>query len=91
MRLQREGTPQASVHDLKDARRIIDVFQAHGHNQIDTARVYGAGSSEEYLGQLHLDKEGFLIDTKFYPVPKADPDRYPGTIKHTKEVRVHIM
>ena len=34
------------VSNLQDAAAILDSFQAHGHREIDTARLYGAGSSE---------------------------------------------
>ena len=38
------------VFTLEDTAAILDTFQKHGHKEIDTARVYGEGSSEEYLG-----------------------------------------
>jgi aryl-alcohol dehydrogenase-like predicted oxidoreductase len=40
---------------------ILDTFQKHGHNEIDTAHYYGQGSSEEYLGQLHWQKRGHQV------------------------------
>lgn len=46
------------------------MFQAHGHNEIDTARVYGGGSSEEYLGQLKWQERGIIMDTKLSPRKK---------------------
>lgn len=61
------GAEQARVHDLQDCAKILDVFQAHGHNEVDTARVYGGGSSEEYLGQLDWQKRGITMDTKLSP------------------------
>ncbi|KAJ9137482.1 Aflatoxin b1-aldehyde reductase [Pleurostoma richardsiae] len=67
MTLGREGAEQARVHDLKDCAEILDVFQRHGHNEVDTARTYGGGSSEEYLGQLDWQKRGIVMDTKLSP------------------------
>jgi aflatoxin B1 aldehyde reductase len=67
MTLGKEGAEQARVHDLKDCAAILDVFQKHGHDEVDTARVYGGGSSEEYLGQLDWQKRGIVMDTKFSP------------------------
>lgn len=67
------GAEQARVHDLKDCAKILDVFQAHGHNEIDTARVYGGGSSEEYLGQLQWQDRGLLMDTKLSPRRRLQP------------------
>ena len=46
---------------------MLDVFQRHGHNRIDTARVYGQGSSEEYLGEIKWQDRGIIMDTKLYP------------------------
>lgn len=80
-----KNVPQANVHDLKDVQVIVDVFKSHGHRDIDTARVYGNGTSEEYLGKLHAGQQGLILDTKFYPVLKADPERYSGTIRHNAE------
>lgn len=62
-----EGREQSRVHDLTDCAKILDVFQAHGHDEIDTARFYGGGTSEEYLGKLDYCKRGLIMDTKYYP------------------------
>jgi aflatoxin B1 aldehyde reductase len=55
------------VHTLDETKAILDIFQKHGHTEIDTARVYGEGSSEEYLGDLQWKSHGFQMDTKLYP------------------------
>jgi aflatoxin B1 aldehyde reductase len=55
------------VHDLKDCAEILDVFQAFGHKEIDTARTYSGGTSEEYLGQLQWSERGIVMDTKLSP------------------------
>jgi aryl-alcohol dehydrogenase-like predicted oxidoreductase len=44
------GVEMTRVHTLEDTTAILDTFQKHGHNEVDSARVYGEGSSEEYLG-----------------------------------------
>ncbi|GBE87006.1 Oxidoreductase sirO [Sparassis crispa] len=62
-----EGTEGARVYDLKDVEAILDVFQAHGHLEIDTARTYAGGTSEQYLGKIDWRKRGLLIETKLYP------------------------
>lgn len=67
------GAEQARVHDLADCAKILDVFQSHGHNEIDTARVYGGGSSEEYLGQLQWQQRGLVLDTKLSPRRRLQP------------------
>ena len=43
------------------------MFQKHGHTEIDTARVYSGGTSEEYLGKIDWKKKGILMETKLYP------------------------
>lgn len=70
------------VFTLDDTAAILDVFQKHGHTEIDTARVYGEGSSEEYLGNLHFESRGLVMDTKLYPTalrPGMSPDAYSHT------------
>lgn len=78
------GAEQARVHDLKDCAEILDVFQKFGHNEIDTALVYGAGSSEQYLGQLDWQKRGLIMDTKFSPRAKRG-DGSGTTLTHSPE------
>jgi aflatoxin B1 aldehyde reductase len=57
----------ARVHSRDDAAGILDVFQGHGHSEIDTARLYGAGSSEEMLADLAWQNRGLVMGTKLYP------------------------
>ncbi|KAI9643702.1 hypothetical protein NHQ30_008325 [Ciborinia camelliae] len=69
MTFGKPGVMQTRVHDIKDVSAMISLFQSHGHNEIDTARVYGMGSSEEYLGQLEpsYTDRGIIMATKLYP------------------------
>lgn len=57
----------ARVHTVEDCSTILDVLQKHGHNEVDTARVYGA--SEELLGQLGWKGRGLVVDTKLKARP----------------------
>lgn len=69
----------ARVHTVAEAAKIVDVFQKHGHSEIDTARVYGDGSSEEILAELDWQKRGIAMDTKLYPnsdTPMAKREQY---------------
>ncbi|PAV24322.1 Aldo keto reductase [Pyrrhoderma noxium] len=61
------GQEGARVHDLKDVEKILDVFRAHGHSEIDTARTYSGGTSEEYLGKINWQERGLKMETKLYP------------------------
>ncbi|KAI0790214.1 Aldo/keto reductase [Irpex lacteus] len=62
-----EGQEGARVHDLKTIGEILDIFQAHGHTELDTARVYARGTSEEVLGQIGWKERGLIMETKLYP------------------------
>lgn len=60
-------TSGARVYDTKGVEAILDVFQKHGHTEIDTARVYTGGTSEEYLGKIDWRARGLKLETKLYP------------------------
>jgi len=80
------GAEQSRVHDPETAKAILDVFQKHGHNEIDTARAYGEGSSEEMLGELDWQKRGLVMDTKYYPTAgKSVPGTWTEVLRHTPE------
>ena len=70
------------VTNLPTCSAILDIFQQHGHNEIDTARVYGEGSCEEYLGNLHTEsrKSPMLMDTKLYPSARGNPALMKGRV-----------
>ncbi|PTB38014.1 uncharacterized protein TrAFT101_011879 [Trichoderma asperellum] len=67
MTLGEKGADQARIHTLEECAEILDVFQGFGHSEVDTARVYGGGSSEEFLRQLDWQKRGIVMDTKLSP------------------------
>jgi aflatoxin B1 aldehyde reductase len=79
MTFGKPDTLGARVHTTEDAGKILDMFQSHGHTEIDTARVYGNGSSEEILAALDLQSRGLIVDTKLYPnagTPMSPGDQY---------------
>jgi aflatoxin B1 aldehyde reductase len=41
MTFGREGEEQVRTSKLEDCGTILDTFQSHGHNEIDTSRFYG--------------------------------------------------
>lgn len=67
IKLTAPGIEQVRTSNLDDAAAILDTFQKYNHNEVDTSRVYGDGSSEEYLGLLKWQDRGLVLDTKFYP------------------------
>jgi len=81
------GGEQSRVHDLQTAGAILDVFQKHGHNEIDTARAYGEGTSESMLGELDWQKRGLVMDTKYFPTAgKPLPESWDRTLRHTPDM-----
>ncbi|KIJ07566.1 hypothetical protein PAXINDRAFT_182446, partial [Paxillus involutus ATCC 200175] len=56
----------ARVNKVEDAQKLVDVLVSRGHNKIDTSRVYGGGTSEQFISQLDL--RGCTVDTKVYPI-----------------------
>ena len=64
MTFGKEGQEQARVYTVDGCKEILDVFQKYGHNEIDTARVYGGGTSEQFLGDLDWQSRGIIMDTK---------------------------
>ncbi|KAI9061865.1 Aldo/keto reductase [Trametes sanguinea] len=82
----------ARVHDLKDVNAILDVFQAHGHYEVDTSRIYTGGTSEEYLAKAGWKERGLLVDTKVFPnVGKAAPVAMAERVSHSPEdLRKHL-
>jgi len=93
MTFGKEGSEQARVHDLETAGKILDIFQAHGHNEIDTARAYCEGTTETMLGDLEWQKRGLVMETKYYPTAgKSIPSSWNNNLRHTPEdLRENLM
>ncbi|KAH8915871.1 Aldo/keto reductase [Atractiella rhizophila] len=67
MTFGKEGASHVRVSDLETISKILDVFQSHGHAEVDTSMTYGHGASEEVLGELEWQKRGLKVATKIYP------------------------
>ncbi|KAJ7902491.1 Aldo/keto reductase [Mycena leptocephala] len=65
------GIDGVRVDNVQDIEAILDVFLRHGHRELDTARVYGHGTSEATLGKINWQEKGILMETKLYPFPGA--------------------
>ncbi|KFY37462.1 hypothetical protein V495_07161 [Pseudogymnoascus sp. VKM F-4514 (FW-929)] len=81
MTFGRPGKVQARITELDDCSNTLDVLQKYGHNEIDTARIYADGTSEEYLGQLHLQDRGIITATKLSPLGRVPAMAAAFTIK----------
>ncbi|KAK6514542.1 hypothetical protein TWF281_004740 [Arthrobotrys megalospora] len=82
MSLGKEGTETARVHSLTTAGDLLDIFTSHGYNEVDTARIYGSGTSEEYFATLDWKSRGLIMDTKLYPTARM-PIPVPDVMKFT--------
>ncbi|KZO95172.1 Aldo/keto reductase [Calocera viscosa TUFC12733] len=58
------------IPDLPTAQKVLDTFYKDGYKELDTARMYGGGTTEAYLSKLDLKDS--TIDTKVYPVNPGD-------------------
>ncbi|EJU05759.1 Aldo/keto reductase [Dacryopinax primogenitus] len=65
--------------DMATAQNLLDVFYGHGYKELDTARNYGNGTTEEYLSKLDLKDS--TIDTKVYP--NSPGDHKPAKLRET--------
>lgn len=79
------------MHTLEEAQEMVDLFQSYGHVDIDTARIYGDGSSEEYLGRLST--AGVNLDTKLFPSAANPKMALVGTPYHhnAHDLRLGLM
>ncbi|KAJ7436817.1 NADP-dependent oxidoreductase domain-containing protein [Mycena latifolia] len=59
------GTVRITTHE--GLSELLDVFQKYGHSEIDTARGYGNGTTEQYLGAIGWQERGLKMETKLYP------------------------
>jgi len=84
-----EGQEGARVHDVKDIEAILDVFQAHGHHEIDAARTYCGGTCEEYVGKVDWKSRGLKLETKL--VPRLQVSAAVEKITHSPDdLRKHL-
>jgi aflatoxin B1 aldehyde reductase len=55
------------VETLDELKSCLDVFQAAGYDEVDTARVYTAGKQEAWTTEAGWKERGLSIATKWYP------------------------
>ncbi|KAL6702182.1 NADP-dependent oxidoreductase domain-containing protein [Trichoderma pleuroticola] len=59
----------ARITDLDTFNKALDVLQARGYNEVDTARVYVGGDQEDFTRQANWKKRGLTLATKVkYPI-----------------------
>ncbi|KAA1473816.1 Aldo/keto reductase [Dentipellis sp. KUC8613] len=64
------GHTGVRVSDRVSTQRLLDSFFDAGYTEIDAARVYGDGTTEEALGEVDL--RGGSVDTKIIPMKPGD-------------------
>jgi aflatoxin B1 aldehyde reductase len=70
---------------LETYKTILDEYQARGHNEIDTARVYVGGQQEAFTRAAGWKDRGLSCATKWYPYD-ADADKLNKVGAHKAEV-----
>ncbi|KAJ7452473.1 Aldo/keto reductase [Mycena galericulata] len=94
MTMGEKGTGAVRNSDLGECAEILAVFSKCG-TEIDTARMYGGGTTEKLLSELDLGNSS--IDTKVYPVKPGDhsPESLRSTffasLKALKREKVRVL
>jgi aflatoxin B1 aldehyde reductase len=52
---------------MKWVKQTPDILVVTDCLQVDTARTYCGGTSEEYLGKIDWKQKGLKLETKLYP------------------------
>ncbi|KAI8459444.1 NADP-dependent oxidoreductase domain-containing protein [Phakopsora pachyrhizi] len=89
--------PGSRISDREVVKRLIDCFKSYGHSELDTARLYGGGTTEQLLGELNLSEVS--LDSKCYPVNPGDhsPERLRDSLDESlkalkvKKIRVFYL
>ncbi|MET0658916.1 MAG: aldo/keto reductase [Steroidobacteraceae bacterium] len=67
------GTGWGSGAEMPESRRILDYYVERGGNFVDTANIYEAGQSEEFLGQLIQGRrDQLVVATKYSLLYQSD-------------------
>ncbi|EFY96173.1 aflatoxin b1-aldehyde reductase [Metarhizium robertsii ARSEF 23] len=61
----KEDSEGACIHEAREISDALDVLQKSGHDEVDTARAYGA--SDDFFGQVNWLKKGTIMNTKLNP------------------------
>ncbi|KAI1174850.1 aldo/keto reductase [Nemania sp. FL0916] len=83
------GSPH--VNTVEQATQVLEVFQRHGHTELDSARAYGEGTTEELLGQLKWQDRGLKMDTKLFPTAGHPMEKGGGYSHAPEDVRRGLL
>lgn len=75
--------PGARLTGLDNAKAALDIFQARGHREIDTARLYLGGQQEAFTRAAGWKERGLAVATKSYPVApgRHEPEVLAATLE----------
>ena len=62
------GAPGARLTSMDDFRTALDLFEARGHRDLDTARAYVGGAQEAFTREAGWKERGLAVATKVYPL-----------------------
>ncbi|KAI8815614.1 NADP-dependent oxidoreductase domain-containing protein [Fimicolochytrium jonesii] len=87
------------ISDQKEIQRILDLYASHGHKELDTARMYCGGNTEEVLGEMNVQNSAhsFSVATKAYPTNAGDHEpsklkaQFRASLKALKTKKVDIF
>ncbi|KAL2016561.1 hypothetical protein VTK56DRAFT_3390 [Thermocarpiscus australiensis] len=61
------------VRDIDGYNKVLDLFQARGYNEVDTARVYVGGKQEAFTREARWKDRGLTLATKIkYPAEQGE-------------------
>ncbi|KAF9223935.1 Aldo/keto reductase [Gyrodon lividus] len=90
-----EGKNGVRTSSLEKCQEILDIFFSYGHSELDTARMYAEGTTEQVLSQLDLGDAA--VDTKVYPNNPGDhsPENLRNTfltcLKYLKREKARVL
>ncbi|KAI0859693.1 Aldo/keto reductase [Xylaria cubensis] len=83
------GSPH--INSVEQAAKVLEVFQRHGHDELDSARAYGEGTTEELLGNLKWQNRGLKMDTKLFPTAGHALEKTSGYTHKPEDVRRGLL
>lgn len=85
-----EGKSGARIHSVKGTEEILSCFRGFGYDELDTARLYCEGETEDYLKQAGYAASGFQLATKVYPMPTGK-EHEPELLRKTFETSLEKL
>jgi len=85
------------VNDKAVVLDILNLFKKYGGKELDTARIYGEGTSETILSDVNYEELGFILDTKAFFMPPGAfsaakiHEQVEASLHELKKNKVHIF